>query len=324
MEQPNKVKKFLSASRIKQLETCSWQYWGKYHLNLPDKSNAGALRGTCCHLVFELLLNQRHKHHFDNVMEADSITGSPAINKLVIKVLKKSGIYNEENYQMVDEMIIVGLKNDFFGTNGARIDTPEQAFEIVNEKPEYRIKGFMDKPIQYPKDKTVRVVDYKSSKAKFKGDDLTANTQGMMYSLAARKLWPKQKKYIIDFLFLRFPKQPLQSLEFTKEQLSGFESYLEHVNKIVDNFDEEKAKSNYAFDNQKNKWLCEAGKTWVCPLKNSFSYFALYNDKDELIKTSLVNDLTPKEGEKVKELHYSGCPRHTNKSSKSDDNPFDF
>jgi ATP-dependent helicase/DNAse subunit B len=319
MENPDKVKRFLSASRIKQLETCSWQYWAKYHLSVPDKSNAGALRGTCCHLIFELLLNKRHKHHFDKILSKNSITGSPAINRLVIKNLINAGIYDEENYQMVDEMIIVGLKNDFYGEPGAKIDGPEQEFEIVNEKPEYRIKGFIDKPIQYPKDKTVRIVDYKSSKAKFKGDDLTANTQGMMYSLAARKLWPKQKRYIVDFLFLRFPKQPVQSLEFTKDQLLGFELYLEHVNKIVDEFNEEKAKSNYAADKEKSKWLCSAGK-WVCPVKNPFSYFGLYNDKNELVKTSLTNNFSPKEGEKVKEIHYSGCP----KFSQSQDNLFDF
>ena len=48
----------LSASRIKTLQTCSWQYWCKYHLKLPDKSNHGSLRGTICHAIFENLGNK--------------------------------------------------------------------------------------------------------------------------------------------------------------------------------------------------------------------------------------------------------------------------
>jgi len=321
MENKPKVKKYLSASRVKLLETCSWQYWTKYHLLIPEKNNAGALRGTCCHLIFELLLKERHKHHFAKLINEGHLRGSPSIDKLVVKTLSKSGILNDENYEMVDQMILVGLQNDFFGGEGAKIDCPEQEFDIVNEKPAYRIKGFMDKPIQYPGSKMIKVVDYKSSKAKFKGDDLDANVQGMMYSLASRKLWPKQKKYLVDFLFLRFPKQPVQSLEFSKEQLAGFELYLEHVNKIVDNFSEETGKTNYAADKAKNKWLCQAGKTWVCPVKNPFSYYGLHDEKGALIKTSLENDFSPKERETVKTLKYAGCPRYHNPS---EDNSFDF
>ena len=63
MEQkPKNVKeKVLSASRLKTLETCSWSYWCNYHLKLPQKQNEGALRGTVCHLVFEMLVKKKHK-----------------------------------------------------------------------------------------------------------------------------------------------------------------------------------------------------------------------------------------------------------------------
>ena len=63
MEKTNKdvKEKILSASRIKTLETCSWSYWCNYHLKLPQKQNEGALRGTVCHLVFEMLVKKKHK-----------------------------------------------------------------------------------------------------------------------------------------------------------------------------------------------------------------------------------------------------------------------
>ena len=56
--------KTLSASKIKTLQSCSWLYWCKYHLKLPEESNSGASRGTICHLIFECLGNPRHKHHY--------------------------------------------------------------------------------------------------------------------------------------------------------------------------------------------------------------------------------------------------------------------
>ena len=43
----------LSASRIKLAKQCSWQYWCKYVLKLPESTNEGASRGWIVHLVLE-------------------------------------------------------------------------------------------------------------------------------------------------------------------------------------------------------------------------------------------------------------------------------
>ena len=50
----------------------------------------------------------------------------------------------------------------------------------------------------------------------------------MAYTLAAKKHWPGYKP-TAEFLFLRFPKSPVQQLEFTEEQLKGFEYYLSYI-----------------------------------------------------------------------------------------------
>ena len=199
----------LSASRIKTLQMCSWQYWCKYHLKLPDTTNSGALRGSICHLILELLLKPRHKKHFDAILEKKTIKASKPVDKVVIKFLKANGIYDDENYPLCDKMIYVALDHEFFGGEGGYIERPEEEFKIENESPEYNIYGFIDKPIQYKKDKTVRIVDYKTSKQKFKGEELESNIQAMMYSLAAKKLWPKMKRRIVEFLFLKFPKSAI-------------------------------------------------------------------------------------------------------------------
>jgi len=300
----NKSLKILSASRIKTLETCSWVYWNNYHAKVPQTQNDGALRGTICHTIFELLLNIKHKNHFNKIIKANSITGSPPIVRLVKKLKSRVGL-DESNFEILDQMIMVGLKHDFFGEKDGKIISPEYEFEIKNDSPKYHIKGFIDKPIK-SKNKMV-IIDYKSSKAKFRGDDLEANIQAMMYSLASKKLWPKLKP-IVRFLFLRFPKQPIQELEFNEDQIKGFEYYLEHINDYINKFDENSAKANFAIDNDKSKWMCGVGN-WRCPYRDSYEYYVKINEKGEVLESNLDGKFKDIKGFKVEKRKYMGCPK---------------
>ena len=47
------------------MTSCSWLYWCKYHLKLPDKTNDGALKGSIVHLVLECLGKQKRKNAND-------------------------------------------------------------------------------------------------------------------------------------------------------------------------------------------------------------------------------------------------------------------
>jgi hypothetical protein len=308
--------KTLSASRIKTLETCSWVYWNNYHEKVPQTQNEGALRGTICHTVFELLLKVRHKRHYNVIIKNNSINGSKGISKLIKKLLLKVSL-DESHYELLDQMILVGLKQDFFGENG-KIVKPEYSFDIKNEQPKYHIRGFIDKPIRTKKE--MHIIDYKSSKYKFRGDDLEANIQAMMYSLASLKLWPKLKP-IVKFLFLRFPRQPIQELVFTEDQIKGFEYYLEHINQYINNFDENSAKANFAVDNSKNKWMCGIG-SWVCPYKAPYDYYVKINEDGEIIETSLKNDFKNIDGFKIEIRKYEGCPKFSNKQEDSKKDSF--
>jgi hypothetical protein len=302
--------KTLSASRIKTLETCSWVYWNNYHAKVPQSQNDGALRGTICHTVFELLLNKRHLKNYKRIIKKNAIDGDKGVDKLVKKLSVKVKL-DESNYKLLNDMILVGLKNDFFG-EGGEIVKPEYDFDITNEEPKYHIKGFIDKPIKIKKE--MHIIDYKSSKYKFRGDDLEANIQAMMYSLASKKLWPKLKP-IVKFLFLRFPKQPIQELIFTDEQIKGFEHYLEHINDYINKFDEESARANFAVDSQKNKWMCQIGG-WKCPYKDPYKYYVKVNNKGEVVETSLENNFRDIKGFKVETRDYEGCPKFQSNSKK--------
>ena len=324
MPRKKKNKVFLSASRMKTMETCSWLYWCKYHLKLPDKTNDGALRGSICHLILELLLKPRHKKHYDAIIESKDIAASVPVNRTVIKFLKANDAWSDENYELCNKMIYVALNYDYFGGEGGHIDKPEEEFKIENKKPKYNIYGFIDKPVQYEDKGLLKIVDYKTSKAKFKGDELETNIQAMMYSLAAKKLWPKLKRRVVQFLFLKFPRSPAQELEYTDEQLKGFEYYLERVNKIVEEFDEKAANSDYATNNG-HQWLCGPAKSgWICPFHKPFDYYVLLDKDGKQVKSSYENDFQPEDGQTVEKRHYEGCPAKNcqAKNNLQDDDPF--
>ena len=308
-------------------------------LKLPSTSNSGAARGTACHLVFEVLLNKRHKHHFEKITTDNSIFNSPSIVILIEKSLKKDGFYDKENMQMCNDMILVGLNSDFFA-RGGKVIAAEQEFLLENEDPEYKIKGFMDKPIGYPKTKLIKIVDYKSSKNKFQESELDANIQALTYSLAAQKLWPKMKRVIIEFLFLKFPEEPQQQVESTKDELKGFERWLAHIYKLINNFTEKEAKSNFAADQpmppkgggfkgplhcgfakRKGQLKKDGSPMWHCEYKFPFDYYVLVGkDGKEKGKAFNKKDLSPSKGEKIKEKHYEGCPAHKHLFVKDDFN----
>jgi hypothetical protein len=313
-------KKVLSASRIKTLQGCSWVYYCNYILYVPQKQNDGALRGTVCHTVFEILLKPRHRKHYDTVIAAGTIQGSKGLARLVKKHLFKVGIKDDENHELVDKMILVGLKYDFFCEGGKILD-PEFKFELTSDKPSYKITGFIDKPAVYEKEKIIKITDYKSSKQKFSGDDLEANTQAMLYSLAARKLWPDLKP-VVQFLFLRFPRQPVQELQFSDAQLRGFAASLEYLNKLIDNFDEKSAQNNFAYDNKGYKWMCGRGN-WRCPYRDASTYYSVIDESGKHIKSAFDKSLLIcGEKQKIVEKTYDGCPKFKRKEQPDGYDPF--
>src|SRR5690348_5569304 len=101
----------LSASKIKTLGTCSWLYQASYVTKLPRTGNDGSMRGTCVHLLLEVLLNPRHRHHFDKIYISGLISASPACERLIRKTMKKEGLKDrfEEHYKMINDFVIVAL-----------------------------------------------------------------------------------------------------------------------------------------------------------------------------------------------------------------------
>ena len=45
----------------------------------------------------------------------------------------------------------------------------------------------------------------------------------MMYTLAAKDLWPEAKDIVVEFLFVKFPKSPVQQVKISEEQQDSSE-----------------------------------------------------------------------------------------------------
>lgn len=270
---------YLSASRTKTLQGCSWKYWTHYKLKLPDKSNHGSLRGDVTHGVMECLGNPRHKKKYDNCISAQSISGDPVVDRYVNTLARKKEIDDEENLALLDQMILEGLNYDFFGE---KLGKPTEAhseleFDItVDEAGKlYRLFGFIDKVFLYKKKGLALIRDFKTSKAQFKGKELDDNIQGLMYQLIISKLFPEYKDRLAEFVFLKFDcgkhyeetssylqveNNKIKSSDFcpkgglvvtpkvSDEELEGLEYYLTEIQHMVNNFDEESAAANFAAD----------------------------------------------------------------------------
>ena len=184
----------LSASRIKTAQSCSWLYWCKYKLHLPDRSNDGARRGSICHLVFEVLGVPKRKKYYNKIIKKEDVFAVESIKRLILKHAIREGIDDTENIELMKDMIFNGLSYDFFGKD---LDKPTQEFSEkdfdiikVDGDIKYKIRGFIDKLFLYKKQKFALIRDFKTSKDVFKGKDATDNLQDLMYSLAVKNLFP--------------------------------------------------------------------------------------------------------------------------------------
>ena len=329
----------LSASRIKVLQTCSWQYWCKYHLKLPDSSNEGSLRGTICHAVFELLGDPKHKKHYDAIIKENHIEGSPAINRMVIAYAKKYNISDFENLDMVNNMILEGLKYDFFAEkNGQPTESiSEKDFDIsINEGGKnYRILGFIDKLFLFKKKKTAIIRDFKTSKQIFSGSELDDNLQNLMYRLAVKYLYPEYLKRQMEFVFLKFDCQAeglVEMEDVSDEELDGFEFFLTKIQSIINNFNENAAKNSLAYHKgfpskeegfagrvvcgraeYKGQLKKDGTPMWACPFKFAATYYVLLDKEGVILSSSYERkDLVEKQKAnpdlKIEKRHYSGCP----------------
>ena len=333
----------LSASRIKTAQSCSWLYWCKYKLKLPEKSNDGARRGSICHLVFEVLGVKGRKRYFNQILKTEDVFSVPSIKRLILKHATKEGVDDQENIDLMKDMIFNGLTYDFFGHDLAKPtrEYSEKDFDIIKSDGEikYKIRGFIDKLFLYKKEKFALIRDFKTSKDVFKGKDQTDNLQDLMYSLAVKNLFPKYSERVSEFLFLKFDLDVnakksgvVRMKALDQDELQGFEMQLSEIQKYLDGFSEKEAKTNYAahqgfptdnsfsgkllcgFATQKGELKKDGSPKWHCPMKFDFFFYEVHNAQGARVgayfEEEVREDLVP-EGGSYDMKYYQGCPAHS-------------
>lgn len=319
-------KVYLSASRIKTAQQCSWLYWCKYILKLPDRGNDGASKGWICHLVFEVLGKDRRKPYYDKIIKDRTVFNIPSIKKMIIKHAIRLGVNTPDSLTDMDTMILRGLDYDFFGDDGGEIkeSISEKEFNLSIEegKLKYNIRGFIDKLFLYKNKKAV-IRDFKTSKQRFKGKEIDDNMQDLMYCLAIKKLFPEYKS-LSEFLFLRFDMEKdifgnpgngvMQMKEISDDTLEGFEIELAQIQKYLENFSKSQATSNFAseqgypkdgtfggplscgkdgFKMRKGEPVLDENgepvKAFICAYRKPFDYFVLLSE-DGSIKKSVYEE----------------------------------
>lgn len=315
-----KTKLRLSASRIKTASNCSWLYYCKYHLNLPDSSNTGARLGSVCHSVLENLANKKRQIVVDQILQSRSIYVNPVIERYSRYLLQKERELSVENLKKINDFILTALENDFYGEGSIDLKT-EHEFDLQGDG--YRCYGFIDVIQEY--DYQVKIIDYKTSKSKFaKGSlDMTFNLQALIYSLVAKQMFPT-KDISVEFLFLKFPKAPSIKMSFTEQQLKGFEDYLRYIYEYLSNYTVENAMSDFAADAGFDRaWLCgsknvtphelkdDGSPKWYCSCRFPFYYFSADKPDHKSVTAYKKKDLDKyaKLGYTVVQKRYNGCPR---------------
>lgn len=317
---------YLSASRIKTYESCSWLYYIQYILGLRSPGNFGSNRGSVVHNVFENLLNARHYKHYEHIIRNKSVFDNPALSRYIHLLCAKFDLHDEfddkgqHNLNMIEEMIIVGVSTDFF-CEGWKLQKAETEIKIETKK--YQLLGYIDKLAD--KDNLIKITDYKSSAKK---DD--HSLQAMCYALWAKRV--KNMDSIAEFIYLRFPKDSISKYEFSDSQLDGFELYLEGLYQAISKFDLASATSNYAADMDypsnggfggplmcgRAKYPGELKKdgrpSWHCAQKFPYEYYNVCKENGELIRAFRdFDDATickvGHEDSYIETRQYLGCPR---------------
>ncbi len=353
----------LSASRIKTAQSCSWLYYCKYKLRLPDKGNDGSSRGTVCHAVLEVLAKKGRKDYYKTILDAHDLFAVPSVGRLVKTLAKSLGVADQENLDFINFMTVNGLMYDYFGEDLAKPthSFSEKKFDICIDdgSKRYRINGFIDKLFLYKKQKAAIIRDFKTSKAVFEGKEATDNMQDLMYSLAVKHLYPEYSLRQSEFLFLKFDLNSnllgedgegvLKMAPLSESELNGFEHQLSEWQTYLDEFNKESAYEDFAFDRgfpDKNAGFCDrlmcgfakypghlkkdGNPMWHCTYKFPFNYYALKNSEGVIKKTVFEEDeslLVPlqEEGDTIELLKYEGCSRHRPDITPSMTNdPFDL
>lgn len=303
----------LSASRVSTSLGCSYLYWLKYTMKIPDAPNTGSARGSCVHFLLEALVRKDRRGMVDKILAANDPWIIPSVKRLAKIYHKKQEILGEEDFEKIKNYVLKGLKEDFHDAGAEKVEI-EHYFSIETDT--YRTNGFLDKVAFYP-DK-IRIRDYKTSKKKFSAEKLAFNLQNFFYTFAIWKTFPGLP-IEFEFLFLGEKRVIQKAPAISEDELRGFEIYLQHLSDYLTDFDYKKSLENPGKFHPENKWwICgkpqgsiskDGNPAWCCPYRYPTLFYELMEDGKALKSSRNKAELTKerKEGQEIIQREYGGC-----------------
>lgn len=319
----------LSASKIDTFQSCSWLYWTKYHLKVPDPPNIGAMKGTVCHALFENLVSSNKTELIEKIKNDGTCKYTPHVWRYLHIIGKKEGLFDESHFDHVDEMVVNALREGDFLPDIDKYDLEVEKEFKLKICDGVSILGYIDLLIQDKKTGQIIIRDYKSSKEKFAPKKINNNLQGMVY---AYSVW-KETGIIptVVFWFLQYPKEIRQVMPpVSEDEMHGFGYFLQFIGEQMKNFNFEKAKLNYAkdmpkperdegfsgclkcgFAKHKDQLKKDGTKMWHCNYKFDLSYYVITDSNGDIKHKSLYRKDLMKYTDNPKDIelrYYNGCP----------------
>lgn len=294
----------ISASRLNSIEQCTMKFYMGEILGLPEKIWPRTHAGSAAHSVLECLARKKHIKHLKVVQDAQTIYASPAIKRLVRAWEHKTKM-GADIVADIDAMCMVAINHsDFTDSDALTKFEPEHEFTMSLSNGGI-VRGFIDRLAEY-KERFV-IKDYKTARNKFTKDEVLNSYQSLVYQLYVWKKFGKLAE--VRYIFLRHPpttrakdKHIMITPPATPEQLDGFEKYLCHMWGKVNSFTLEDAHSGYCDD----EGFCER----VCTYRNPYDYYAVLDDKNNVVETYMLdNPPNPSDNQRVEIHHCNGCPK---------------
>lgn len=294
----------VSSSKISDLLQCSYSFYLKHVLMMPDVPHWKTLVGSYVHNVVEYTLKRtlkRRKLLRRILRDGFTFDAFPNIRRYGAMFKAKHRLDLWE-YPVVEAMLTLTFSTLKPYLKEGRFKS-EQRFEMKYDK--VTVSGYVD-ILSRGKDK--RILDMKTKGKRFTKAELGDNVQAAIYQ------WWYYETYgdlvPVDFIMVRFPptkRSPtyhLQTVEApTVQQLGGLKQYAIHLHKLMNNFTLRDATGGFCSD----FGFCER----VCPFKRPFDYLSLKDKSTGALIGNYMLDNPPHVGENqmIERLHCKGCPR---------------
>lgn len=294
----------VSSSKISDLLQCTWSFYFKHVLMLPDKTHWKTLVGSALHNIVEYTLKPKRRALLDSILtKGFTFAANPSIDRYA-QMWRDHHRIDLWDHANVEEMLALTFRTLRPYLNDGEFKS-EQRFEMKQPDGEV-ISGYID-IMSTGADK--RILDMKTKGKRFTQEELVGNMQAALYQMYYHETYGKLVP--VTFIMTRFPptnRDPSRHLQTvqapTLEQLNGLKAYAQHLYGVMNGFTLEDAKSSPCRDDG----FCLR----VCPFKDPFQYISVKKKGTNVLVKNYMMDKPPKEiaaDEYTEVLRTKGCPR---------------